>query len=529
VSLLSAVEPVDDDPLGHAMAARAQATAVDRFSQRHDAGTLPDTTAYRDLIPGAPPGPGQQYAFEVDLDACTGCKACVTGCHSLNGLDEGEVWRSVTLLRGASPQIPVQQTVTAACHHCLDAACLRGCPVDAYEKDPVTGIVRHLDDQCIGCSYCTLTCPYEVPAYRPERGIVRKCDMCAGRLAAGEAPACVQACPNEAISITTVDVEAIRPSTATGALVPGVAPSAITRPTTRYRTERPERLEAVASETSAEPAHGHPPLAAMLVLTQVSVGAFVAGVIRRGGQFGAAFAALTGVVALAASVLHLGRPRYSYRAIIGFRHSWLSREVVAFGGFTGMACVYALLRAIGFSPNSRLLAAVAVTAGLTGIAGIACSVLLYVVTRRSSWRPLATTARFGSTAVVGGALTFVATQVVVGAMRRGATSVGRDLPLLVATLAMTELLVEGLVFAGRRAETARRASLLRGPLARATRLRFAAGWLGGVGGPVLLATVVPVGRPSWLAAVLAPVALLLYVTGELAERSLFFTTASRPR
>ena len=70
---------------------------------------------------------------------------------------------------------------------------MHGCPVGAYEKDALTGIVRHLDDQCIGCRYCMLTCPYEVPQYSVRKGIVRKCDMCADRLAESEAPACVQA------------------------------------------------------------------------------------------------------------------------------------------------------------------------------------------------------------------------------------------------------------------------------------------------------------------------------------------------
>ena len=71
-------------------------TAVDRFSRKHDGGDLPThARIYRDLIPAARPGAGQQYAFDVDLDLCTGCKACVTGCHNLNGLDAGEVWRTV--------------------------------------------------------------------------------------------------------------------------------------------------------------------------------------------------------------------------------------------------------------------------------------------------------------------------------------------------------------------------------------------------------------------------------------------------
>ena len=125
-------------------------TAVDRFSKKH--AELPSSTRlYRELIPAASPGPGQQYAFDVDLDLCTGCKACVTGCHNLNGLDDGEVWRTVGLLHGGTSEAPVQQTVTTSCHHCVDPGCMSGCPVQAYEKDPVTGIVRHLDDQCIGC------------------------------------------------------------------------------------------------------------------------------------------------------------------------------------------------------------------------------------------------------------------------------------------------------------------------------------------------------------------------------------------
>src|SRR5689334_17405908 len=186
-------------------------SAVEKFAQRH-AGRNGTTHArlYRDLLPDLAPQAGQQYAFEVNLDQCSGCKACVAACHSLNGLDENETWRNVGFLHGVELAQPFQQTVTTACHHCVDPGCLNGCPVLAYEKDPVTGIVRHLDDQCIGCQYCVMKCPYDVPKYSPAKGIVRKCDMCHDRLAVGEAPACVQACPNGAIRIALVSREQIR-------------------------------------------------------------------------------------------------------------------------------------------------------------------------------------------------------------------------------------------------------------------------------------------------------------------------------
>ncbi len=62
-------------------------------------------------------------------------------------------------LIGGSRAAPVMQHVTAACHHCLQPACMIACPVNAYEKDPITGIVKHLDDQCFGCQYCTIGLP----------------------------------------------------------------------------------------------------------------------------------------------------------------------------------------------------------------------------------------------------------------------------------------------------------------------------------------------------------------------------------
>src|SRR4029078_2852415 len=109
--------------LERALADQQALTAVERFSRSHDADALPaQAKYYRDLLPASPPGPGQPCAFEVDLDSCTGCKACVTCGHNLNGLDDGEVWRTVGLLHGGTPAAPGQQTGTTPCHPFLPPA-----------------------------------------------------------------------------------------------------------------------------------------------------------------------------------------------------------------------------------------------------------------------------------------------------------------------------------------------------------------------------------------------------------------------
>src|SRR5262249_31370580 len=151
----------------------------------------------------------------------------------------------------------------------------------------------------------------------------------------------------------------------------------------------------------------HTPLAVMLVLTQLSVGTFVVDLLvrlltNRSGRVlpvvDAAIVVAVATLALAASVLHLGRPRYAYRAVIRLRHSWLSREVVAFGTFTALAVPYALLLALGGAPGV-VLDGLGMTVAIIGIAGIACSVAIYATTRRQSWRPASVGATFAATSV----------------------------------------------------------------------------------------------------------------------------------
>ena len=168
--------------------------------------------------------------------------------------------------------------------------------------------------------------------------------MCRDRLAVGEAPACVQACPHEAIRIRLVNVAEVIARAEAGGFLPATPDPGFTLPTTYFRTSHligPGDLRTV-DDHHLEPEHAHWPLIAMLVLTQLSVGGFAVelggsplGLTGGAGErfFKTIALSQLGMGSVGASVLHLGRPLYAYRALIGVRHSWLSREVLAFGLF----------------------------------------------------------------------------------------------------------------------------------------------------------------------------------------------------
>ena len=401
------------------LAEQRSLSAVERFARVHERGEVPAKVKhYRSLLPATSPRSGQQYAFEVDLDKCSGCKACVTACHSLNGLDDAETWRTVGLLVSQPSTFNLQpstfqQHVTTACHHCADPGCANGCPVLAYDKDPVTGIVRHLDDQCIGCSYCVMKCPYEVPKYSDRLGIVRKCDMCSQRLAVGEAPACVQACPDEAIKITLVETSAVvtyRESSFNNFL-PDAPDPAITLPTTRFlSTKLPSDLVA-ADHAAPRLDHAHWPLVIMLVLTQTAAGIFLAATIAAGAGTSITALASTGFailnVGLIASVLHLGQPLKAWRAFLGWRKSWLSREIIAFNLFAGVAIsslALSFAATKGWLPNATpFVPVVTGAAALAGLAAVFTSAMVYVDTQRPLWCARISFGNFYGTALLLGA------------------------------------------------------------------------------------------------------------------------------
>jgi formate dehydrogenase iron-sulfur subunit len=419
---------------------------------------------------------GEQYRFAFDMTKCIGCHSCEVACAEQNGLPAGIVWRRVGEVEGGDHPKTKRFHVSMSCNHCLEPACLQGCPTNAYEK-LANGIVTHHADDCIGCQYCTWTCPYSVPAFQPDRRIVTKCDMCLPRLGAGKAPACVSACPTGAITVEKVNVDAWRADHA-AADAPGLPDSGITLSTTRFELPHNVPLETFgADDWAIRPADPHWPLVWLTVISQLAVG--VSATAGSGGE--RVTAAVLAVAALLGAMLHLGRPVMAWKAFRNLRRSWLSREVALLSAYGGLAVGAAVV------PD------LAVPAAVVGAAGVYASAMLYVVPGRPAWDSPLTVVRFGATAAaLGGAVTGDGVVAALGA-----------LVALAATIANWWRLGRSDARAWRGAVT-----LEVHRMARWTALRFAAGSLGAVaalaGAPML-------------------VALGVLAVGEVVGRWLFYT------
>ncbi len=155
----------------------------------------------------------KQYAFYVNLEACSGCKACQVACKDKNDLPEGLRWRRVMEYESGQwvPQdgdfIPSNVSVSfisTACMHCEDPICMKVCPTEAiYKRDD--GIVLIDQTRCVGCRYCSWACPYGAPQWNPTSGVMTKCTMCSDLVDQGQRPACVEACPLRALDFGTLD------------------------------------------------------------------------------------------------------------------------------------------------------------------------------------------------------------------------------------------------------------------------------------------------------------------------------------
>ncbi|HEV8395662.1 MAG TPA: DmsC/YnfH family molybdoenzyme membrane anchor subunit [Vicinamibacterales bacterium] len=462
---------------------------------------------------------GEQYRFHFDMGKCIGCKCCVVACNEQNGNPATINWRRVGDIEGGFYPAVAQHHLSMGCNHCLEPTCLQGCPVDAYSKDSITGIVRHSADACIGCQYCTWNCSYGVPQFNHERGVVGKCDMCHGRLEEGQAPACVSACPEGAIQIEIVNTGQWRAAVEAFAVPAGMPIADGSLSTTRVTL--PANLPPNAAPRDAThvvPAEPHWPLVIMTVLTQLSVGAFATiwllQLLGAGAHLGAAAlgSLLLGGLALAASTMHLGRPIYAYRAIRMWKRSWLSREVLMFGAFSNVAALYAGALWFGLR-GSVALGALTV---LFGIAGVTASAYIYRVPARPAWNTRYTLLQFLFTSALLGPL-FAA---VIGAgetrwMAPAAAAMGVAIAVVLALRFLRLIASEALELKG----TAR---LLSTVLRRHLVIRGCLLAVGGVLMPLLIASRPDLAGGS--SALLIGVSLAMAIGGEILGRYLFFVS-----
>jgi molybdopterin-containing oxidoreductase family iron-sulfur binding subunit len=185
----------------------------------------------------------KRWAMVIDLKTCwergkPGCTECTVACHTIHNVpDIGNPQQEIKWIwtepyknvfaSMANPYMPgdvAQKPVMVLCNHCADAPCVRVCPTKATFKRPdgITMIDYH---RCIGCRFCMAACPYGARSFNfwepreyiktelnpkfPTRdaGVVEKCNFCDERLAAGERPACVEACNKDAKAMYFGDLE----------------------------------------------------------------------------------------------------------------------------------------------------------------------------------------------------------------------------------------------------------------------------------------------------------------------------------
>jgi Fe-S-cluster-containing dehydrogenase component len=280
-------------------------------------------------------------AFLLDLDLCVGCHACVVACANENRLSPGRSWRQIVSYNPSRlPDCRVYH-LSLACNHCLDAPCMEGCPALAITHDERTGAVILDSSRCIGCRYCSLVCPFDAPQFNVSTGVMEKCSFCNERLLRNEAPACTSMCPTKALTagpyeeprhppIDGFPDTRYRPAISfrpMRARRPQPPPPGVTLPdpveyaawTRDGAAAIPEKIS-LASEWS---------LAIFTFMVVVLVG-WLAASWGGGPPVDPLLFSLGGAGSLVLSALHLGRQGRAWRAILNWRRSWLSREVLAF-------------------------------------------------------------------------------------------------------------------------------------------------------------------------------------------------------
>ncbi len=170
--------------------------------------------------------PPEAVGMFYDSTICIGCKVCQKACKEFNNMPPEHTFRppemtdslwdnpvdlspkTLNIIKayknGTAEEKNLEENgfafIKRHCMHCVDPACVSACPVSALTKNPLNGVVSYNKNACIGCRYCQLACPFNIPKFEYDKPFpqIRKCQFCNHRFAEGKYSACCEFCPTGA-------------------------------------------------------------------------------------------------------------------------------------------------------------------------------------------------------------------------------------------------------------------------------------------------------------------------------------------
>jgi len=147
--------------------------------------------------------PRKEFLICFDPEKCIQCHGCEIACKTWRDLNYGIQYRRVlNIWQGEYPRVK-NASLSMACLHCAEPACVSACPEEAITKRVKDGLVVVDETLCNGCGICAEACAYGIPQFG-DNGIMQKCDLCRDQQLAQADPPCVDTCPGKALSFIKV-------------------------------------------------------------------------------------------------------------------------------------------------------------------------------------------------------------------------------------------------------------------------------------------------------------------------------------
>jgi len=293
--------------------------------------------------------------FIFSHNKCVNCKACSAACILENGWTVHP--RNIFTFNSNAEHLLPLINLSLACNHCESAVCMKGCPTSALSREAVTGAIILDETKCIGCRYCQWNCPYDAPKFDSESGTIAKCNLCYSGLIEGRQPACSTSCPTGALSFGQLSEQ-------NSDFVYSWFPDKKLNPAIEFtgnQNNSPLKIipEDICEQTDKEPTTTLKNISAELsliifsYLATVSVAtiitSFITGVFPEKKIF-IPVLLLAGLV----SFFHLGRKLRSWRSVINFRNSPLSREIAVLILYAAVSSITVCFHIPGFLVASSI-------------------------------------------------------------------------------------------------------------------------------------------------------------------------------